>query len=164
LSQGCLKAKESSWQKNKSRYISKTQIKVNVQGMFLKSLPWLVKRNLCLKIIFFIAYLFIFLSQYCVPKCLVWIRPKNNVDYKRSKLFEGFCESLNLSFVKLCSVIAIVVAVLLLLLRFLNKRYRSNNFSKIGKKLIPFTYLTERQQWFSSLRPRSVSQSQGPIL
>jgi len=28
--------------------------------MFLKRLPWLVNRNLCLKIIF--------LSQYCVPK------------------------------------------------------------------------------------------------
>jgi len=30
------------------------------QGMFLKNLPWLVNRNLCLKIIF--------LSQYCVQK------------------------------------------------------------------------------------------------
>jgi len=44
----------------------KTQIKV----CFSKNLTWLVNRNLCLKIIFFSH---IFLSQYCVPKCLVWI-------------------------------------------------------------------------------------------
>jgi len=43
--------------------------------MFLKSLPWLVNRNLCLKIIFLSH---IFLSFYCnivCIKCLVCIRP-----------------------------------------------------------------------------------------
>jgi len=69
LSHGCLKAKVSSWQKNKSRYII---FKQNTnQGLLFKELT-LVNSNLCLKIIFL---LHIFLSQYCVPKCHVLIRP-----------------------------------------------------------------------------------------
>ncbi len=66
----CLKAKVIYWQINKSRYINKTQIKV----CFLKSLPWLVNRNRCLKIISLSIKKNSF-SQYCVSKCLVWIRP-----------------------------------------------------------------------------------------
>jgi len=57
LSHGCLKSKVSSKWKNKSRYINNTQIKV----FLLKSLPWLVNKNLCLKVIFLSH---IFLSQY----------------------------------------------------------------------------------------------------
>jgi hypothetical protein len=42
---------------------------------YIKSLPWLVIEIHGSKISF---YRNIFLSQYCVPKCLVWIRPKCN--------------------------------------------------------------------------------------
>jgi len=31
----------------------------------------------------------IFLSQYCVSKCLVWIRPKRNIFYTSSKYKPG---------------------------------------------------------------------------
>ncbi len=64
--------------KNKSRDINKTQIEV----CFVKSLPWLVNINLCLKIIFI---LHIFLFRYCLPKCFVWIRP-----YMEIFLFTNF--------------------------------------------------------------------------
>jgi len=59
--------------KGQGKLLPKKKIKQNTnQGMFLKSLPWLLSRNLCLKIIFL---LFIFLSQYCVQKYLVCIKP-----------------------------------------------------------------------------------------
>jgi len=58
--------------KGQGKILTKKEIKVHKQntnqGMFLKSLPWLVNRNLCLKIICLSQ---IFLLQYCVPKCLV---------------------------------------------------------------------------------------------
>ncbi len=65
LSHGFLLAKVSSWRINKPRCIKNIN-----QGIFLTSLPWLFNRNQCLKNVFLI-----FLSQYCVSKCLVWIRP-----------------------------------------------------------------------------------------
>ena len=74
--------------KIKSRYINKTQIKV----CLLKSLPWLVNRNLCLKIIF-LSHNFLshnFLSQYCVQKYLVCISPQNTavMNYCSSVFFK----------------------------------------------------------------------------
>ncbi len=58
--------------KGQGKLLTKKLIKLHKQttnqGMFIKSLPWLVDRNLCLKILF--------LSQYCLLKCLVCIRPK----------------------------------------------------------------------------------------
>jgi len=57
LSHGCLRAK-GSWQKNKSRYINKTQIKV----CFLKNLPWLVKKNVSQNYLF---NLYIFIAILC---------------------------------------------------------------------------------------------------
>jgi len=63
--------------KGQGKLLTKKLIKVQKQntnqGIFLKSLPWLVNRNLCLKII---NYQNIFLLQYCVPKCLVCVGPK----------------------------------------------------------------------------------------
>jgi len=68
--------------KHKSRYVNKTKIKV----CFLRSLPWLVNRNLWLKIIF--------LSQYCVPKCLLRITignspPSEPKPYKANFYYTG---------------------------------------------------------------------------
>ncbi len=51
--------------------------------MFYKSLPRLVDRNLCLKIIILSP---IFLSQYCVSTFLVWIRPQLEILLKTGKV------------------------------------------------------------------------------
>ena len=46
-----------------------------VVDRFYNSLPWLFNRNLLLKNVKCCKIFLSFLSQYCMQKCLVWIRP-----------------------------------------------------------------------------------------
>ncbi len=74
------KAQGKHLTKNKSWYINKTQIKV----CFLKSLPWLVNRNLCLKIIF--------LSQYSVQKYRVLRGPNLDLEVESRQMINSGCK------------------------------------------------------------------------
>jgi hypothetical protein len=77
LSHLCLKAKVSKLlTKNKSRYINKTQIKVCFYRVYL---GWSIETCVS-KLYFYHISFYLFIAMYCVPKCLVWIRPNSGND------------------------------------------------------------------------------------